>query len=930
MIWFVHAATGSDSNVGWRKDAPFATLAQLASVMVAGDRAYLAGTFRENVTFTGLVDCYIGQWTGQTKYTIRGDTVITGFSSSGGGYTKTLSAGLNIKSVVVNWDASVNQNGLHYGHLDLAADAATALAGPNKWFYNSGTGVLSINTGANPATQTVAWCKGGVNGFNLSNCTNCVVDNFKAALWCDSTPGTGYAFIGYGTGNTLRVDRTDDCGYHHCGFVGGVCANNVIEPSLGGEGVCAGNATGGIPLVFYTNQNGQAGNVGRDIRIFASPFLKLDGATGTHSGTIGGIYSHTDGAHSFDGVTWERIWITYPYTVGVNSCGVDAGNTTRVGSANETSYLNYGVKAIECRIDGASAPGLNLNAGMADVRCSYNFAGGATKSQSTGILYSTASGVARTRLMDSCEVLCNLGNSGSTAANVVRGWTNDRWVFLNCSFAESGTGTNERRFFAPVGSSASIKARQCVFAFTASAATFRRFYNGDSYANTAVSNGIESLAPRDFEDCAYMGIATGQYSSYTTITYNTSAGWTTNLDAGAQHTSTNPFEEPATHARLKRSHALWTYRDTGTSSHTSLGINRKGWTGTLGCYQLNGAATANWPAMTATPPPARRRPSVYVNCQTGEDSNPYRIRQDLLDDPETYLEAVFVKAGAAGMDVILSNVAGHNGTHYYTANPWQNIPNQIKDVLWSKIEEWRYTYRVSQVGVYQGAVWGTSQAASSPVKPLMYPDWEDEAVADTLDSWFNMGVTIYGDDATANRGNDQYSESIDDQFDSLGGFEYWACGMLPIGEAVPVDNVSSPTDFDDPILLRCEFVVDQSYYSTAGVALKAVLDGTLPARNGLHWLYFASQFTRMAAQARVDQGYIVGVYEDVSAADMLWVGGQVPAAGSAGSTGSPSAGSDFDPPVPPAPTPQYPSNARTMGRGRVGRARRPSLTVGAV
>jgi len=890
--WYVHAQNGSDSNAG-TISAPFATLGKLETVMVSGDDAMLAGTFRESVTFEALDGCTWRQWHGQSEWCIRGDTVVSSWTSVGGGVystTVTLSGTDTVESVVVNWDTSINANGLHYGHLTAGTYASLSA---DQWGVSGSTLRVRLAGDANPAGFTIAWCRGGTdsgNGFNLNGCSNCVVDDFCAQLWVDSDPNTGYGLRAYGNtdGNVYRINRTDDTGYHAVCVNAylGTCSNNIIEPSRAGLGRCAGNASGGIPLTFYTTQANQYGNIGRDLHIVASPFLKRDGTTGTHTGTIGGVYSHTNGVVALDGVTWERIRITYPYAVGVNSSGVDAGNTTRVAAASEEDWTAYGVKAIECRIDGAFAPGLNLNAGMADVRCSYLFAGAATKSQSTGVLYSTASGVARTRLLDACEVMFNLGDSGSTAAVFVRGWTNDRWVFLNCSFAEYGSGTNERRFFAPVGSSASIKAKQCIFAYCTSTATFRRFYNGDNYDSTPISNGVESFPPRVFEDCGYYRIVDTVWS--TSASFNTQAEWinASGIDAGGQASTTSPFEEPTFSARLKRSHALWTYRDTGTSGHTAVGINRKLWTGTLGAYQLNSSATATWSALTASPPAVIGKPSMWVAFYTGATTNPYGIRQDLYDDPEGYLEAKFAKAGAAGIKVVVLHVPwGHDQTHYYKAGSLSDCPGRVRDALAGNIERWKQEYNIEFVGVYGGAVWPTAQAGSSPVKPMMYPDWEDWAVASLVESWADIGVGIYVFDAVVNRGNDQYGTAGDDVFDTLGGFAKGVSGITPMGEAIAVDDPVTTTEFDADVATRAEFVILEALYQDAVDAgagsadYVGVLDGPLPAaRLGFHWLYYASEFTRAAAQDRVDQGYIVGAWDDLDASDLAWLAVQRPTA----------------------------------------------------
>lgn len=891
MIWFVHASTGSDSNEGWRSDAPFLTLAKLATVMAPGDKAYLAGTFRENVTFSGLVDCYIGQWPGQTKYVVRGDTVITGFSASGSGYTKTLATGLNIKSVVVNWDTRVNQNGLHYGHLTLRADAATALSTANSWFYNSGTGVLSINTGANPATQTVAWCKGGVNGMDVGACTNTIIDNFKGALWVDSTANTGNALVGSGTGNVFRIDRTDDCGHRHVVFRGGSCSNNVIEPSTGGEGVCAGVASGGIVVVFSTTQASQAGNVCRNLRIWASPFLLSDapGNTTSHSGTVSGINSHTDGVQLMDGVTWKNIRITYPYTVGSASSAMYASHTTAPTAAalSRTIPSSYGVQFIECRTDGAHSPGVIIGAKGSAVyqRCSFRLSQDRNQSPNAPIM-SESDGVRKQVLFDACEFMYDL--DGASTSLAFKPWNNEDFLFLNCSAVDRGTGSNTRHWFfanfmgtAP-NNTVSLYGRQSIWFYTSTTAATRSFINNDGLNANGSGDQANGVVPRDFVDCVYGNISTGNFSS--AANYNTEAEWTSAVDTTARYDATSPFEEPSVHCRLKRNHALWTHRDTSSTSNTALGINNKPWTGTLGCYQYNASATPNWPSLTGTPPPRINKPKMLIQFQTGATTNAYRIRQDLFDDPQGYIEGRLAKCETAGVrSVVFHTPGGHNATEYYPVYSLKDLPNHIRDTLVMCLDRWREDYGINHFGPYMGAVWYTE--ASGVTKPLMFPDWEDESVADLLDGWQAIGCDTVDLDATANRGNDLYSGAVSDQYDTLGGFAYHFVGMIPTGEAIPLDNPGSPTDFDAAESEFSEYLVTQEYYDD-NAGLQAVLDATLPAdRAGFHWIYYAAEFDTTEAQVRVNQGYIVGAWDDMAQADLNWIGSQTP--------------TDIDPPVPP-------------------------------
>lgn len=880
--WYVSTLTGNDTTGTGSVAAPFATISKVNTLraantltLAAGDRLLLEGTF-ETATIDGLDGVTITGW--GSGYEFRGARRPVSWSVvSGNVYatTITLGGGESVVSVVVDWDTSLNANGLHFGHLSPGTYASL---GTNEWAVSGST--LRVNLGGtNPGSVVTEYCVGGINGLTISNATNCTIKQFVGNLYPDGSAGKGYAFFGYGVGNTLLIDEINDTGYHAAGWVGGYCSYNVIAPDPGGRGRIAGMVDGNIPLVFYTAQNSQVGNTARDLEIVASPLLLRTGPGNriSTSYSIGGCYSHTDGARTFDGVEWRNIRVWYPYTVGVNSTPFQAGNTTVPSDGNEADYTLYGARFIDCRVYGAGAPGINLNDSVAFRHCSLRFDGSGTKAQTTGTFYSTASGTKRKMLFDDCEIMSNI--DGASTGRIFRTWSKERIILLNCSIAETGTGTNERAFFMPVGESVSIKARQCVFSIASSAASFRRFFYGDSWANTA---NTEGYVPRDFLDCSVARIATGQYSS--NADYNTAAEWDgsdgvapVGVDAGfadttKQHLASNPFVEPVfagqpvSNLRLKTTSALWTYRDTGTALHGDLGINKKQWTGTLGAYQLNSSAQT-YPTALTGPPRHVTRPAYYIECFTGSfTDNSLGINPSLADDPGAFFSTAFAAARTAGYTHVMIHVPEGtlNGEAYYQLlGPYSAAPLVRDYLLYDLVREAKAMDFV-EITLYMGAVWRTGITDSSKQPPIADPSWEDAELDMSLLPALEAGYTAVFFDAVCNRANDSNGSVIAVDYAELAGYVYDQLTLAPGGEAIPLNP--GQTDFDSTYIGMGSWLIVDSLLSS----LTNVEDQDVPDGASIHDI-FSGTLDRPAVQRRLDQGYIVGVDNSVSAADALWV-----------------------------------------------------------
>ncbi len=589
MNWYVNGATGNDSTGTGTAALPYATMTPISPA--PGDVIFLADKVRGSVTFNSPVGVTVCQWPGQTKYDLRGAFVASGWSASGGGYVKTIATGLTVKGVVCDWDTNIDANGLHYGHLTPAADAATALSTLNNWHYNSGTGILSINIGANPASHVLEYCVGGagVAGIGFTDADGLNILDFRASLWVGykwneaAIANSGQAIRGHGRNITITVDRVDDCGYHHICVADGVCSNNVIQPSQKGLGRLSGVNNNGIPLVFHTANSSQTGNEARDLTIWATPLLKRDGTPVSTSHTISACYSHSSGGVKFDGVTWRNLHIRYPYAVGVSSTPVSAGDTTAPSSAaNSRLIANYGVQVVDCKVDGDHAQGCIVTASVAFQRCHLHFGSDRIGAGSSGWFTDNGDDATKYTLFDACEILINQGTGSTGASEGIRLGTNAGMVFLNTSVAMWGVRTAECRMFSLFAATQTLYARQSIFGFPDATAGTRKLIHGDSWDQTGT--------PRNFDNCAYVRITGFGYSANTS--YWTPALWLSAVDTHAQQfASTNVFEEPFTgqpmsHARLSRAGStLWGYANTGIAPHTDIGINLKPWTGTPGCYQ---------------------------------------------------------------------------------------------------------------------------------------------------------------------------------------------------------------------------------------------------------------------------------------------------------------------------------------------------------
>lgn len=596
--YYVHGDTGSDSGSG-TSASPWQTIAKVFSTVTfaSGDIVNLAGTIRGGAARGGgtLDAVTFRQWSGQTEYHLRGAVVVGGTwvqVPATDAWTQTIAASLNIRGVVVNYDTNTPKSwGQKIGHLRPQTSAAAAQSTARSFHYDSATGVLTVNCGGlDPNSQVIERCVGNIIGASLGQCDGCQWQELRACLFMDCTTGTGNALRMSGSNNTATLDWVYDCGHHHVLVADGNCSGNVIRGV--GDKIVAGvsnyDGTGtpatGIMLVFHTTSASQTGNFGQDLTVYCSPCYDDQGTAIQTGGVNNACYSHAGGGNTFDGVTWQDIRVIYPDTVATASTPFAAMNATRptADAANEYDGTGFGVLFDRCSCTGAPGMTLSVEAtttlGINFRRCSLLFTGSEAKSEAgLGVVRKIDDNNGITLRFEDCEFTCTMGD---TATGSFFRYRAARLLFLNCSIAETGSGTNERAIFLPFDNTSVVLCRQSVLGYVTSTAGLRRFFLNDSGFPASTKN---------FSGCSYVRIAS--YSS--DALYNTWAEWVAAIDTAGREEATQPFTDASVDLRLNQAHALAAVRDLAITPHGDAGLNGYPWDGTIGAYQNGGIATGS-------------------------------------------------------------------------------------------------------------------------------------------------------------------------------------------------------------------------------------------------------------------------------------------------------------------------------------------------
>ncbi len=581
--YYVHAVSGNDLNDG-SAAAPFHTLTRLQSAMQAGDRAFLAGTFRERLILAGLSNITVAQWAGQEQAVLRGDRVITSAWSGGPTvWSTTLAPGQTAAAVVVDWDTSVDSFGRHYGFLRAATDFTTVSAIPNSFLFDGATRTLTVNlNGDDPTAHQVAYCVGGTDGLTIyggsGGVTNVTVDGIHSYLWADRTPGTGYGFKMRDCRNSvLRNHVAIDNGYHGTGWV------NYSVPNTNNHeenGVVWG-ANDDSCYVFYTSVGDVTGARWTDCVAYKYTILGRGGSPISPFDKCTGFHWHTSGAGPLVKDLEATGCRVYEFADGNTAPAFAGQNSATAGDTN--NWLTYPARLIGCAVIRGKG-GLVYPNATAFVRCSLDYSlAGSSATSSEAVFADNGGGGPGAFLFDACEVMVNLDGNQPRAFFGVRDQI--RWTFINSSILDSGVNNLAHRLIMWYAPQAGVVARGSIFAFRNRAGTRGLNYN---------DNNAAWLGLHDFKDCVYANVSDSSYSTVSNGSYNDKAEWKALVDPEGLYLTQAPFADPtgATGLALDPGGPLAGVRKR-LAIATTLGINGVAYSGTYGAYQDACAADLN-------------------------------------------------------------------------------------------------------------------------------------------------------------------------------------------------------------------------------------------------------------------------------------------------------------------------------------------------
>lgn len=517
----VRPDTGSPSGDGTVGN-PFDTIQTALDTIVPVDIDILncqGGIVRGFMQAGGYNGLTVQQVPGAVQYEQRGSVLITGFAGPvSGAYTKNIGAGLNVRGAMWNYGAATTANGSRYGFLTLVANAA-AVNSSGKYFYDSGTGVLTIHVGADPATGTVEYAVRSTDNVGVLTFGDLFFSTVNGiAISCglkDIATDAGGQY-----GNLIKANTCDrttwsnlplyDGGLHMTLMSGGDLTGNVISGCT--YYGCAANC---IPHVWYSSLGSSGSNEMRDCAMYLHGYLNIDGtaiASSTETVSLGTIYSHTGGgAAKIENLTYRRVTMTFLF--GANGAIPAAADNTVTSSLED--WTTWSCKAIDCTMTGAKNSTMN-DTGMAHVNCDYRW--GIEDTATTSCLLQGNHGFFGCLLMVGAQYIgFGLYGDGITAYA----------CFIGCTIISRNTLTNAQYIFNPTGN-AGVKTFVC---------------RGNLYAFTrATAGGAKTL---------YIDQTSGTGSAVFTNSNNAQYNLdTTTGDATIYTFSTNPFTSISTSGEL--------------------------------------------------------------------------------------------------------------------------------------------------------------------------------------------------------------------------------------------------------------------------------------------------------------------------------------------------------------------------------------------
>ncbi len=576
MATYYFDSTAAAGGTG-TESSPFDALADWTPAN--GDVAKLkrGSRFRESFTITGLGGIVVEDYGGASDppAEIRGDVVIGpgDFGSPTSDTYPVSGVSSQPATVVVNWDASVDASGRHYGHLELAADLATCQATPGTWFWDDPTDTLHIHDAddSDPRVNGKTYARGRKgDGLVLNTCDNCLVRNLVFKLWSDpDASSTGYGLRGEATYNTsFRNIVVYDSGGHAIGFASTKCLNNSIVDCTA-FGLAGANAdsqfifglTGSPPAGFEH----MTGCVMERCVAFQYQVLGIDGAPVNTTAGCTGFACHTGSSSN----ECRDVRFIACRTVRFNDVAAqDMLSFTHSGTHQEPSDKadpsTYGVRYIDCQfLDGDSCGTLEA-AHTAFVRCAFDLPYTVNTGGVGGIGVSIRA-FKSTIYMESCTISAETAATATHCVFRPQGTSpNGEFYLRNCTFLANGSTAGV--WFHAAGNL--IDARQCIFDRANSGSM------GTGGAATASDlNMVRNTYSTRISDTGYSAPAS----------FNSQAEWQASVDAAGFYDSDPTYADTDTLEPAYGSFQKIT-QDVIAGAQI-VGINKKPYDGRYGAHQ---------------------------------------------------------------------------------------------------------------------------------------------------------------------------------------------------------------------------------------------------------------------------------------------------------------------------------------------------------
>lgn len=565
--WYTDLTSGSSGNNGTSFAQAKKTIAQAQALASSGDTIEIYGTYRPALAAAATWNAYtwptISSASGLTFHfndvQIRGDTLaseITAWTDlTGGAFEKTIQTGLYIDACFIDYENTAawysGTNGTLIPNRDLkwVSSRATCLSTVYSWFYNSGTGLLTVNTGAlgsnitvmrgnNRATPYTAG-NGTVeyNGLFLGSCSDCTFTGTLTTHNLNKYSNTaGYGiFVSNGTNLSFSGLRNvhHGCGYHGYGGAGSgsqtgiIFANSLVT-------TCGPTST---HIVIYGDGN-NAHVDGCDIsgfEIHLLPHLNPDNNPVQTPVSMTGCYAHTGGPGSYTNNTITNL----KYHDGT-IYGYGYASTQGFSCANLAAYTgdNWDENGRACtfqNINYVNGTSLGLSWCPLIKDCTLSFASaGSSGASSVGavVVNSSPSGdVSRNcPIFAGCVIRADLGRGAtSNFFNTTKPGGNadltdgDGPVLKNCTVIDETTNAQNNYMFilrTTTATQSAVHARGCAFIVKTKTAASSNFCGNDNVAASF----------HDFATCAYIGISTTAMSD--NASFNTQAEWTSVVETG--------------------------------------------------------------------------------------------------------------------------------------------------------------------------------------------------------------------------------------------------------------------------------------------------------------------------------------------------------------------------------------------------------------